>query len=170
MRADKLEKEMIEFYQTTGRLQGLDSSLSTIIGVLFLEPEEISMEELAKKTGYSLASICNKIKMIEPSGWIKRIRKPHTKKIYLYMEKDIMKIMKNIFLLKQESVIRLAKEKVPSILERYKNMKLSEEQKKKLRIIEDYYKQVLKFELFIREVLKKIDEFSKRNKDEIKLG
>lgn len=155
---DSLEKEMIDFYRAAGRLQGVDDSLTTIMGVLFLEPREISMEELAKKTGYSLASICNKIRMFEPAGFVKRIRKPGTKKIFLSAEKDVLKILKKGFIIKQESVIKLSKERLPGIIEKYKKKKLTDEQKEKLKIIEDYYKGMLRFESIIKEILQKLDE------------
>ena len=153
-----LDKEIIEFYRTAGRMQGIDDSLATILGTLYLEPGEMSMEELAKKTGYSLASISNKIKMLEPSGIIRRVRKPGTKKIFLYAEKDIMRIMKKTLVMKQESVVKLAKERIPFIIRKYKNKKLTEEQKNKLMIIENYYKGILRFEGIIKEILRKLDE------------
>jgi len=158
MKAYELDDEIIEFYRTAGRMQGIDDSLATILGTLYLEPGEMSMEELAKKTGYSLASISNKIKMLEPSGIIRRVRKPGTKKIFLYAEKDIMRIMKKTLVMKQESVIKLAKERIPFIIRKYKNKKLTEEQKNKLRIIENYYKGILRFEGIIKEILRKLDE------------
>ena len=158
MKAYELDKEILEFYRTAGRMQGIDDSLAIILGTLYLEPREVSMEELAEKTGYSLASISNKIKMLEPSGIIRRVRKPGTKKVFLYTEKDILRIMKKNLVMKQESVIKLAKEKIPFIIRKYKNKKLTQEQKKKLRIIENYYKGILKFEVIIRETLRKLDE------------
>lgn len=158
MQLDEIDKEFIEFYQTASRVQGADASLGTILAVLYLEPEEISMEDLAKKTGYSLASISNKIKMFEPAGFVKRIRKPGTKKVYLRAEKDVLEMMKKGLTMKQELVINLAKDRIPKIISKYKDKKLSEEQKKKLKIIDEYYKQMLKFEIIINEMLKKIDE------------
>jgi len=158
MPLDEIDKEFVEFYQTASRVQGVDASLGTILGVLYLEPKEISMENLAKKTGYSLASISNKIKMFEPAGFVKRIRKPGTKKVYLRAEKDVFEILKKGFAMKHDLVINIAKERIPKIINKYKDKKLSQEQKKKLKIIEEYYKQMLKFEKLINEMLKKIDE------------
>ncbi len=60
--------------------------------------------------------------------------------------------------MKHDLVINLAKDRIPKIISKYKDKKLSPEQKKKLIIIEEYYKQMLKFEELINEILKKIDE------------
>jgi len=155
---DNLSKDFLEFFQTATGLQGIDASIGTILGVLFMEPEEISMKELAEKTGYSLASICNKIKILEPSGIVKRIRHPHTKKAFLCMEKDMSQIIKSLLLTKQKSVIALGKEKLPELIKKYRNEKLTDEQKKKLMIMEHYYHDLLKFELMINHMVKKLEE------------
>src|SRR4030043_1072928 len=155
---DGLSKDFLEFFQTAAGLQGIDSSTGTIMGVLFMEPEEISMEELAEKTGYSLALICNKVKILEPSGIVKRIRHPHTKKLFLCMEKDMSQIIKSTLLTKQKSVIALGKEKLPEFIKKYKNEKLTDEQKKKLMIVEHYYHDLLQFEIMLNQMVKKLDE------------
>jgi len=158
---EELDREFLEFFQAATSLQGLDSSIGNIFGVLFLEPKEISMEELAEKTGYSPASICNKVKMLEPSGMIRKVRKPHTKKVLLYAEKDFSKIISSYLLMKQKSVISLGKDKLPGIIKRYKAKKLGEEQKKKLSIMEHYYQDLIQFEVMVNLMLKKIEEMHK---------
>jgi DNA-binding transcriptional regulator GbsR (MarR family) len=158
MMMDELDKELLEFWQAATSLQGLEASTGTIFGVLFMEPSEISMEDLAKKTGYSLASICNKIKMLEPGGMVKRIRHPHTKKVFLYAEKDFSKMLSSYLLMKQKTVIKLGKDKLPELIKKYKNKKLSEEQRKKLMIMEHYYHDLLQFEVMVDQMIKKLEE------------
>ncbi|MEK6964345.1 MAG: hypothetical protein AABX70_08020 [Nanoarchaeota archaeon] len=51
-----MDQQFIELVQTIGSLSGLDPLSSMIFGVVYLEPDSISLEEVAKKTGYSLAS------------------------------------------------------------------------------------------------------------------
>jgi DNA-binding transcriptional regulator GbsR (MarR family) len=161
MENTSLENEIIEFFQAATKLQGGDESLGTIFGILYTEPSEISMEDLAKKTGYSLASICNKVRMFETTGMIKRSRKPHTKKIFVSVEKDCMQMIKKIMLMKQESVIKLAKEKIPQLIKKYSGKKLGPEQKQKLRLMENYHGEILKLEKITTEMLKKIDELER---------
>ena len=61
----ELEKRFIEMYNKIGRVQGMDNLLTSIFALLILEPDDIAMDDLAHKTGYSLASISNKIKLME---------------------------------------------------------------------------------------------------------
>ena len=155
---EELNKKVTELFQDMGRGQGFnDDLLMTIFSTLYIEPEPLAMEDLAKKTGYSLASISNKTKMLGPIMNIKRTRKPGSKKIYLYMEKNILNIWKDMLLKKEEHVINKVKEKLPAILKEYKSKVKTTEDKKKLEIMENYYEQVLTFEKIINKIMKEFD-------------
>ena len=156
---EELNKRITELFQDMGQGQGLnDDLLMTIFSTLYLEPEPIAMEDLVKKTGYSLASISNKTKMLSPMVNIKRIRKPGSKKIYLYMDKNILSIWKDMLLKKEEHVVNRVKEKLPAILKEYKNKVKTAEDKKKLEIMKNYYGQVLKFGDIINKITKEFDD------------
>ncbi len=147
---EELNNKIISLFKEMGRGQGLDDNLlMEIFARLYIEPEPIAMDELTKITGYSLASISNKIKMLCPMMEIKRIKKPGSKKIYIYMEKDFLAIWKNALIKKEEFVIKKAKEKIPEIIKEYKKKAKTEKDKKKIDIINKYYKQMLKFEKII---------------------
>lgn len=155
------EQKIIELFQEMGRGQGLDDPLlMTIFAKLYMSPDPMSMEELAKETGYSLASISNKVKILPPVH-VKRIKKPGTKKIFLYMEKDIFKVFKDAMVNKQEFVIEKVKEKMPAILDEYRKKVKNSKDKKKLEIMEGYYNQILKFEKAIAKIIKIFDELEK---------
>lgn len=153
-----LDKEFIEIYKEIGRGQGIDESFLAIFARLYIEPEEIAMEDLAKETGYSLASVCNKIKMFGDILPLKKFRKPGSKKVYLYMEKDMMGMVKQALILKQEHCIRIIKERLPKILREYKTKVKSERDKQKLKILENYYSQMLKFEIILEKTAKELDK------------
>jgi len=153
-----LDQSLIELVQTIGSLSGLDPLSSMIFGVVYLEPDAISLEDVAKKTGYSLASISNKVRFLENLGHLKRTHKPGTKKVFVYAEKDFRKILKEQLVKAQEVKIRLIKEKMPHILIKYKNKKLTEDEKKRLDILEDYYKQMLGFDGLIQDMLEKMED------------
>ena len=77
---DELEKKFSGMYRKIGAMQGMDDLFSSIFSLLVLEPEDIAMDELAKKTGYSVASISNKVKILKVHGIVKKSRKPGSKK------------------------------------------------------------------------------------------
>ena len=91
----ELDKKVVELYQEMGKAQGIqDPLLMELFARIYIEPEPIAMEELAKETRYSLASVSNKVKILSLSMHIKKVKKPGSKKVYFYMEKDIMNIWK----------------------------------------------------------------------------
>ncbi len=150
----QIDQQFIEFYQNIGRSQGFnDSLLTTIMAMLFLEPKDVAMDDLAKKTGYSLASISNKVKMLEAIGFVKRKSKPGTRKVFLYAEKDFLKVFKQALVKKQENVINLAKTRLPEIVKQNKSG-----DKQKIKMIENYYNQMLKLEKAIQHFIVEIDK------------
>jgi DNA-binding transcriptional regulator GbsR (MarR family) len=156
----ELEKEAIEFMCGL-EMEGMDNTNKVIFYNLYLESEAIPMEELAKKTGYSLATVCNKIKFLEHIGLLKKTRKPGSKKIFVYMEKDFLESTKRHFVSQHEPFIRTIKEKLPLLIEKYKGKVKSEDDKKKIKLLENLYKQTLKLEVLIKEIIKKTDELNK---------
>jgi HTH-type transcriptional regulator, osmoprotectant uptake regulator len=158
---DAIDKLFVDFYCNVGKGVGADSLMSTIIAILYLEPKEMAMEQLAKKTGYSLASISNKARLLEGMGMIRKVKKPGTKKVYLYMEKDMGKIMKEHLIKKQEHLITYAKKSLPDIIKASKKSAKSDVQKEKVKILQGYYKHMLKFENLINSMLKELDKLEK---------
>ncbi|WP_406662015.1 hypothetical protein V7O66_05585 [Methanolobus sp. ZRKC3] len=160
------EKKILEIGNEIFRGYGVDSLTATILSILNFEPEEISMEELAERTGYSLASISLKMKNIEVFWSIKRIQKPGSRKTYFYMEKDLL----DAFLLQlkngYEAELNIAKKRISPLIEEYRKEASSEEQRKKLHLFEDYHEQIIDFEKVIEYVYEKIDEIkSEKSKD-----
>ena len=122
---DSIDKDFIKFYQEVGKSNGMDELTATLFARLFIEPGEIAMNELAEETGYSLASVSNKIKFLEISGYLVRKKKPGTKKVYLYGRKEILDVVIEQISNARNNEIRKAKTEIPSMIERYNNQDLS---------------------------------------------
>lgn len=156
-----LEKDFLDLFQNIFRTYGLSDLCAKITALLYLEPDDISMEDLAKETGYSLASISNTMKILENSGMVRRVKKPKTKKIFFYMEKNLVKINIDKLRATNENVIKPVKEYVPPIVSKYKN-KVKGKEKIKLQIVEDYYNQIIEFESILNNWVKDLTKISKR--------
>lgn len=155
-----IEKDFVEMYQQS-QMFGHDDVLVKVFANLYLEPEEISMDELAKKTGYSLASVSNKAKMLEATGMIIKRKHPGSKKIFLYAEKDIIKVIKSTVLVKEKQMIGTFKQKLPEIIKKHKNSAKSEKEEKKVKIVEDYYRQMIKLEELMKKIREELDKIDK---------
>jgi len=159
---DALENEMMKVFSIMGKSIGFKNPVIKMLSILFLEPSEVAMEELAQRTGYSLASVSNTMKMLETTGIIQRIKNPGTKKVFFYMEKDLVRL--NIQKLKkmQEAYVRPATKLLPQIIKEYRKKAKDEQSKQKLKIIKNYYKQMLAFSMILNKWEKDLDELSNK--------
>ncbi len=148
---DKLEKDIVEYFKKIGAIQGLDELTSTIIGILYTAIEDITMEDLVRKTGYSLASISNKISFLSNLGIIKKYTKPGNKKIYLNMEKDHMKMIKSGLAI-IEKKLEITKREIPLILEKHKKSK-----DKRLENLKHIQKQMEPVSRLLKEFVEKLE-------------
>ncbi|MFC1741780.1 GbsR/MarR family transcriptional regulator [Nanoarchaeota archaeon] len=151
------EQEFIDFIEQTFQRFGLDSLCSRIVGIVFLEPNEVSMEDLAKKTGYSLASLSNKLRFLESAKMVKRIKKPGTKKSFYYIEKDVYQIMQRKMQAMRDQFMTPAKTILPNIIEKHKNTKMTAVEKEKMDIIIKYHKQLLEVDKCFEKHLKELE-------------
>lgn len=146
-----IEERFISVFQRLGSISGMDSLTCRIYGTLYLEPKDMTMEDLAERTGYSLSSISNKIRALESAGIIKKSKKPGSKKVYLFVIKDMLKNFKDIMVKKQQYGISFAKQELPDIIEDCKD-------KEKKKIIEGYLNVIMKADLFFKHAVKLMDD------------
>jgi HTH-type transcriptional regulator, osmoprotectant uptake regulator len=158
MKTNEFEKEVIENGQKIMQGYGLDTVTSKIFMIVFIEPKEISLEDISKKSGYCLSSISTKASLLEKLGIITRVKKPGTKRVFFYMEKD----MKTTLISKLEKAIMVeinpVLSSVPLLLEKYKDLKKSKDDKlkKQYNIMEDYLEQTKKVEKIIYKMINEI--------------
>lgn len=143
--ADEMEQEFTEFFQQMAKNKGIDELTSKLMALLYLEPGELSMDELAEKTGYSLASMSNKLKALEGIGMVRRHSRPGSKKCYFTMPKKLFEMMKQHFIKTQNLNIKLAKEKLPGLISRYDGKINTKKGQEQMNIIKSYYEDVKQF-------------------------
>ncbi|MEM4755814.1 MAG: hypothetical protein QW594_01645 [Candidatus Woesearchaeota archaeon] len=173
-----LQEQFARFFMEAAKLQGIhDDALVQIWAVLYLEPEEISMEELAEMTGYSLSTISMKLKILESLTPLKKYHKPRTKKIFVFMEKDILFHAKEVLTKKQKALIELGKQQLPKLIaqaiaqEQNKKSKESKQEaflrkRKQRQILESYYTQLLEFETILASMLALLDAHQQKTKNQ----
>jgi DNA-binding transcriptional regulator GbsR (MarR family) len=160
MKTLELDNRFIELVSQIGMFHGFDKLCSVIFGILYLEPRELTMDDIAKRTGYSLPSISNSMKLIEKTGFLKIIRKPKTKQLFFFIEKDMSRHVKEMVEKMHKVKIVPAKETLPSIISEYKELIRKNNDtiaKEKLKIIESYYHYILKSEKILDVLLKEMN-------------
>lgn len=153
MKKNQLERRAVAILKNVLNKIGLDNLTSEIIANLWVAPNEIGMDELAQKTGYSLSSISLKLKQLGDLHGIQKINKPGSKKKYLYMKKDPIEL----WLAKVESTFGMISSKLkktmPALITEYKGQVKNESEKQIIANMANYINRIDKLE----EILKKIN-------------
>jgi DNA-binding transcriptional regulator GbsR (MarR family) len=143
---------------------GVDDLTARILSILNFEPDDISMEELAGRTGYSLASISLKMKNIESFWGIRRIQKPGSRKVYFRMEKNLLDAFTLQIKNGYEAELNIARNKISPLINRYRKEASTEEERKRLAIFENYQQQITSFEELIKFIYNKVEQMKKHDK------
>ncbi len=150
-----IARDFSEFITSVWRSLGIDSLSAKIFSIIFLSPRDVAMDELAEKTGYSLASISLKMKLLEGVALVKKKKKPGSKKIYYSCEKDFFVFLKKKLDAIHEKEIMPAKQRLPPMLESYKKRN-SKAEEYFYGFVEGYYRSILKLEKILAEMQKLI--------------
>ena len=144
--------DLVDLIERMGRSKGRDALVSKLSAILYVEPGEVSLEALARRTGYSLSAVSTAMKGLEMSGKIRRVRKPGSRKAYFYMEKDMISLSVKLMERMDEPMKKL-RNRLPQIIEGYKKEKATKEE---IHIAEDYYRQIVIIEKLLAELVEKL--------------
>jgi HTH-type transcriptional regulator, osmoprotectant uptake regulator len=157
----EMEQEFGGFMKSIGKVYGLPEITTQIIAVMYLEPEEIAMSDISRKTGYSLASISNAMKTLEGIGLVQRIKHPGSKKVFFYMEKDLARLHIQKFQAYYDAQVKPALALVPAMITKYKKIAKNDRSRKKIEILENYHRQAVSFEKVIHHWIRDLEQISK---------
>lgn len=150
------------------RAKGINTATARLTSEIFASTKEISLEELASITGYSLATVSNTIKFLEPHGIINRIKKPGSKKVYVSAERDFMSVLAKTMNRTHETAVRPLKQILPELIKEQKDLikKTTQEKNKtklkaELEIIEEHLKQVKRMEEILDHVVTQCNKHRK---------
>lgn len=131
-------KQLCETFAEIAKSLGYSELHGLIIANLLVE-NKLSLEELRKRTGYSLSSISASIDLLEILGMVRKERKG--KKVYANFNGDILEALKNLMLLKIKKSIVLAKKEFKQYEKKLKNKK----SKKAIQILSKEIKRLEKY-------------------------
>jgi DNA-binding transcriptional regulator GbsR (MarR family) len=150
------KQEFTELITQNLKSEGFDEISSRIIGVLFIEPEEMSLEEISIETGYSLSAVSTAMKNLSQFHIVKRFKKPGSKKAFFFIDKNLAAIGAQALRIKYDNVILPSKKMLPGIIEKYEHVG-SDKNASELEIITRYYRQILKLESIVRNFLDEME-------------
>ncbi len=100
-----LEEKIYSTFSDIASSIGYSPLHGKIIGVLLVRGREMSLQELAKETGYSASMISLSLDLLELLGVIKRVKKTGDRNLYIILQGDLLECLKNAIILRVKKSI-----------------------------------------------------------------
>jgi DNA-binding transcriptional regulator GbsR (MarR family) len=105
MNVKQVEKDIYSTFAETASSIGYSEIHGRIIAALLVTNKKLSLQELAKKTGYSTSTISLSLDLLELLGMVKKVRKVGDRKLYVELHGDLLEGLKRAFIMRiQKSV------------------------------------------------------------------
>jgi len=109
MQEEEINKKIFATFSGVASSLGFSEVHGMIIGTLLVEGKPMSLQDIAKRTGYSLSSISISIDLLELVGIVRKQKNSGDRKVYVKMEGDLLESLKKAFILKIQKEIFLTK-------------------------------------------------------------
>jgi len=96
----ELEKKILENFAGVASAIGYSPLHGKIIGVLLVKGRPVSLQELARDTGYSTSMISLSLDFLEILEVIKKVKKTGDRKLYVQLYGDLLEILKKAVLIR----------------------------------------------------------------------
>ena len=149
MSNNEIEKKIHSLFASTASSMGYSEINGMIISVLFVSKKPLSLQEISKKTGYSISSISIALDLLEIIGIVKKIKNTGDRKLYAKLDGNILEGLRTAFLLKIEAAIE-------DTLEGLNKMRKDVNNKSTKQMLKTVEKEVKKLEIYINK-LKEVD-------------
>ena len=113
----EVESRLYATFASVASSLGYSDVHGRIIASLLSSKKPLALQEIAKKTGYSMAAISLSLDLLEVLGIIRKMKNPNDRKLYARIEGDMLEGMRSAFLAK----IQLAIASTLKELESYKS-------------------------------------------------
>lgn len=105
MNIEDIERDIYSSFATLASTIGYSEIHGRIIAALMVSGKKLSLQDLAKKTGYSISTLSLSLDLLEFFGMIKKIKNAGDRKLYIELHGDLLEGLKEAFVVRiQKSV------------------------------------------------------------------
>jgi len=101
----EIEKKIYDTFSQVAKAMGFSPIHGNIIGSLIVGGGSLSLQDMARKTGYSISMISLSTDLLELLGVVRKIKKHQDRKVYIELNGDLLESLKRIFLMRVKSGI-----------------------------------------------------------------
>lgn len=151
----EIEKKIFSSFAGVANTIGYSDVHGKIIAALTVENKPVSLQELAKKTGYSTAMLSLSIDFLEVLGVVKKIKKTGDRQLYVSFQGNLLDCLRKAVLFKVEQSISDSIKEFESNKKELAEIKDSEEKTKVVRTLNILQKEVNRLQKYLK-ILSKI--------------
>jgi len=101
----RIESKILSTFANVASTLGYSDLHGKIIAILLVAGGPITLDEVAKKTGYSRAMVSLSLDLLEVFGVVKKIKKTADRKLYVQLEGDLLECLKKAVMLRIQKAI-----------------------------------------------------------------
>ena len=144
----EMEKKIFNTFSELAKSMGFSPIHGTIIGSLIIGGRSMSLQDMAKKTGYSISMISLSMDLLEILDIVKKVKKPGDRKLYIELRGDLLESLKKIFLMRVKKGISGSLADFEENKKRLKDLKGSNKEEV-LRVMESLEKEIKRLDSYI---------------------
>ena len=145
---NEIKKNIYTAFSDIASSIGYSDIHGRIIAALLVFDNKLSLEELAKETGYSISTISLSLDFLELLGMIKKVKKVGDRKLYIELQGNLLEGLKRAFILKLQKNITEALTNFENYKETLKKLK-DDEGKKVLMVLNILEKEIRRLDTYI---------------------
>jgi DNA-binding transcriptional regulator GbsR (MarR family) len=145
---DEIKKDIYTTFAEIASTIGYSKIHGRIIAALLVSNKKLSLQELAKETGYSTSTISLSLDLLEFLGMIKKIKEVGDRKLYIELKGDLLEGVKKAFIIKLQKSITDTLSKFEEHKKVLKNSRNSKD-KKVINILNVLEKEVKRLDRYV---------------------
>jgi DNA-binding transcriptional regulator GbsR (MarR family) len=143
----EIEERVYSMFSSIAKTMGYSEVHAKTISILLIENKALSLQELSKRTGYSLASLSISLDLLELLGIIKKIKNSGDRRLYVKLDGDILEGLRGAMLIKLQRDIKAAINEFDKYKKDKKTKKIASSLEKEIRRLEEYINKLAAVEI-----------------------
>jgi len=143
-----IEKKILETFSDLAKAMGFSPIHGNIIGALIIGGGSVSLQDIARKTGYSISMISLSMDFLEILGIVRKVKKPQDRNLYITLNGDLLESLKKIFLMRVKKGVDGSLAEFKTSKERLKKLQ-GDDKKDVLKAIETLEKEIKRLDKYV---------------------
>lgn len=154
METEKIREQIFSTFANMAKGIGYSEVYGRIIACLLIHQEPVTLNDVAKETGYSSPMVSLSVDFLETVGMIKRVKKPGDRKLYLQSNGSLLDGLKKVILVKLEKNVSSSLQEFEKYKEQLKHIK-GDEGARLSKAIDTLEKEIKRMDNYVK-ILSKI--------------